>query len=199
MALDQELKQLRVTIRLQSPLLITARQVGFVWESETFIPGGVLRGAVAEVASRCGQDLKALFDRPNGPRFEHAFAASRPPLGILPHTARTCKRHSGFRRSEKDDERHGVRDTLLLQSFSEPQAEVRCSCGQGTVPYGGAVYTSVGASKARRYVSPRVIMRRIGHTAVARERGAVADRLLYTLEVSPEIILPPGNKIFNFS
>ena len=186
MALDQRLK---VTIHLESPLLITAQQVGFVWESEEYIPGGVLRGAVAEVAARHGQDLKALFDRPNAPRFGHAYAGLGPPVGILPQTARTCKRHSGFRRDEQDDERHGVLDTLLSQVFDGAQTEVRCpTCDQSTVPYGGKPYVAIGSSERWRYVSPRPIFRRIGRTAVSRERGAVADRLLYTLEVIAEVM-----------
>lgn len=184
MALDRRLK---VTIHLESPMLITARRVGFVWESETFVPGGVLRGAVAEVATRHGQDLKLLFDRPNGPCFGHADAALTSPVGILSHTARTCKRYRGFRRDDQDEERHGVCDTLLSQAFSQAQAEAVCPfCGQDTVPYGGEPYVSIGLSEAQRYVSPRVVLRRIGRTAVARERGAVADRLLYTLEVIGE-------------
>ena len=186
MALDQRLK---VTIHLESPLLITRQQVGFVWESEEYIPGGVLRGAVAEVAARHGQDLKALFDRPNAPRFGHAYAGLGPPVGILPQTARTCKRHSGFRRDGQDDERHGVWDTLLLQVFGEMQTEARCPiCDQSTAPRGGETYVAIGSSEEWRYVSPGAIFRRIGRTAVARERGAVADRLLYTLEVIAEVM-----------
>lgn len=184
MALVQRLK---VTIHLKSPLLITRQRVGFVWESEEYIPGGVLRGAVAEVAARHGQDLKVLFDRPNAPRFGHAYAGLGPPVGILPQTARTCKRHGGFRRDKQDDERHGVWDTLLLQVFGETQTEARCPiCNQSTAPCGGEPYVAIPSSGRWRYVSPRTILRRIGRTAVARERGAVADRLLYTLEVIAE-------------
>jgi CRISPR-associated protein Csx10 len=206
MALNPRLKQmkrLKVTIRLKSPLLITARQVGFVWESETFVPGGVLRGAVAEVAARHEQDLKTLFDRPNAPRFGHAYAGLGPPVGILPQTARTCKRHGGFRRDEEDDERHGVIDTLLAQAFGGAKVEARCPIcrqdidesdekvpspphGQSTMPCGGEPYVAVESSGTWRYVSPHPILRRIGRTAVARERGAAADRLLYTLEVIAE-------------
>ena len=40
---------IRVTITLRSPLLITAQQIGFVRESESFIPGSVLRGSVAQI------------------------------------------------------------------------------------------------------------------------------------------------------
>lgn len=186
MALDQRLK---VTIHLKSPLLITAQQVGFVWESEEYIPGGVLRGAVAEVAARHDQNLKTLFDRPNAPRFGHAYAGLGSPVGILPQTARTCKRYGGFRRDEQDDERHGVRDTLLLQVFGEAQTEARCPiCDQATVSCGGEPYTTIESSNEWRYISPRPVFRRIGRTAVARERGAVADRMLYTLEVIAEVM-----------
>jgi CRISPR-associated protein Csx10 len=181
MALDQ---QLNVTIRLESPLLITRKQVGFVWESEPFIPGGVLRGAVAGVAAREGEDLKALFGRPNAPRFASAHVGLKHPVGVLPQTARTCKRHGGFRRDGQDEERHGVLDTLLSQAFGEIQMEARCPvCEEKTTVYSEFPYVAISSAGQWRYVSPSPIFRRIGHTGVARERGAAADRLLYTLEV----------------
>jgi hypothetical protein len=110
MAHDQSLT---LTIRLKSPLLITARQVGFVWESEPLIPGSVIRGAVAEVAKRQGEDLQALFGRPDAPRFGNAHPGVTLCVGVLPYTARTCKRHGGFKRDAQDDERHDAWDTLL--------------------------------------------------------------------------------------
>ena len=182
-------RRLKVTIQLKSPLIVTARQVGFVGESETYIPGRVLRGAVARIAAQEGKDLNRLFDRPDAPRFGHAYAGRKPPVGILPLTARTCKRWSGFRRDAQDDDRHGVWDTLVSQVSGDDGTEARCPrCGQGTTPWGGRPYVAIRLGGQWRYVSPTPITQRIGRTAVARERGAVADRLLYTLEVLSQVM-----------
>lgn len=180
-------KRLNLTVQLKSPLLITAQQVGFLWESESFIPGSVLRGAVAQIAIGAGQDPDKLFDHPRAPHFGPAHPGLTAATGILPHTARTCKRHGGFRRDAQDGERHGVQDTLLEQAFGQAQRESVCTtCSKPTLPWGGRPYTLTRVGEARWYVSPRVQMRRIGRTGVARERAAVADGLLYTLEVIGE-------------
>lgn len=182
-------RRLSITMHLDSPVLITAQQVGFIWESEDYIPGSVLRGAVAEVAIRDGASPATLFDRSGAPCFGPLHPGFNPPTGILPHTARTCKRRSGFRRDAQDDDRHGVRDTLFEQAFGKATVEARCpasGCDKVTLPWGGRPYAVTSQGGDWRYVSPHVMVRRIGRTGVARERAAVADRLLYTLEVIGE-------------
>lgn len=185
---------LAVKISLASPLLITSKQVGFVWESETLIPGSVLRGAVASVAARKAdtpqkrdQFLEKVFNRPDAPGFSHAYLGLKRPVGILPLTARTCKKFPGFQRDAQDDERHGIVDTLLQQAFQPSREESicqRCVSGSGkTIPAEiGPYAVSSAGDKDWRYVSPRPLFRRIGRTAVSRERGAVAERMLYTFE-----------------
>jgi CRISPR-associated protein Csx10 len=188
---------LAVEISLASPLLITSKQVGFVWESETFIPGSVLRGAIASVAGREAdtqqkrdQFLEKIFDRPDAPGFSHAYLGLKRPVGVLPLTARTCKRFPGFQRDARDDEQHGTFDTLLQQAFEPSREEPLCrrcmahASGSGkTIPAETWPYVvSSAGNKDWRYVSPRPLFRRIGRTAVSRERGAVAERMLYTFE-----------------
>ena len=199
---------IHVTITLNAPLLVTARQVGFVWESQQYIPGSVLRGSLAhnllfecnlseaerlalETAPSSHRDNCAfhrLFYANDPPRFGNAFPGLEPPVGILPLTARTCKRYSGFKRKDVDNERHGVFDILIRQVLSEKSGKpltARCSianCKKKAEPFGERVY----ALRGNRYVSPRALPRRLARTAIGRERGAVAERLLYTLEALGE-------------
>lgn len=197
---------IRVTITLRSPLLITAQQIGFVRESESFIPGSVLRGSVARILlANCILDEKErhapesvpghqgkcdfhrIFYADQPPRFGHAYPGLEPPIGVLPRTARTCKKHGGFRRDEADSERHGAFDTLIRQFLSEtngrpliPKCPL-CS-SQKAEPIIGRVY----AKRGDRYVSPKALHRRLAHTAVGRESGAVSEGLLYTIEALSE-------------
>ena len=197
---------IHVTITLKAPLLITARQVGFVWESESFIPGSVIRGSVAQILlancdlnkeeprapetmpghrDRC--DFHRLFYAELPPRFGHAWPGLEPPIGVLPQTAYTCKRYGGFRRNDTDDERHGVIDILISQVLSEKAGRPlipKCPIGedQKAEPFIGRVY----AQRGDRYVSPKTLHRRLARTAVSRARGVVAEGLLYTIEALSE-------------
>lgn len=197
---------IRVTITLKAPLLITARQIGFVWESESFIPGSVLRGSIAQMLlANCSLneserrrpenvpdhqgkcDFHQIFYTDQPPRFGHAYPGLEPPIGVLPQTAHTCKRRSGFKRDDADDERHGVFDALIRQVLSEKTGRLlipRCPLcdSQKAEPVIGRVY----AKRGDRYVSPRALHRRLARTAVGRERGAVAEGLLYTMEALSE-------------
>lgn len=195
-----------VTITLKAPLLITARQIGFVWESQSFIPGSVLRGSIAQMLlANCSLneaerrrpesvpdhrgkcDFHQIFYADQPPRFGHAYPGLEPPIGVLPQTAYTCKRHDGFKRDDADDERHGVFDILIRQVLSEKTGRPlipRCPLcdSQKAEPVIGRVY----AKRGDRYVSPRALHRRFARTAVGRERGAVAEGLLYTMEALSE-------------
>jgi len=98
-----------------------------------YIPGAVLRGAVAEILlARCADekhikdhnncpvrgdcDFYHLFGGPEQIIFENAYPAkykcshSFP----LPKTARSCKQHRGFLNPDKPYQ-HGIRDTLIKQ------------------------------------------------------------------------------------
>lgn len=174
---------IHVTITLNAPLLVTARQVGFVSESELYIPGSVLRGSLAHnllsecnlsEAKRRAPETAALSHRENcafhrlfnanhPPRFGHAFAGLEPPVGVLPLTARSCKRHGGFKRNDVDDERHGVFDILIRQVLNEESGKPlipRCpiaNCEKKAEPFVERVY----AHRGDRYVSPRALPRRL--------------------------------------
>lgn len=133
---------LTVSIELKSPLLVGAPRQGNIYSSYSYLPGSVLRGAVAGVLiadwtheqrqephpESCADPANCDFCRvlyPHDasgqplrqPRFFDCYPAMAGSQTVqpLPHTARTCKRYPGFLRSDIAEERHGVFDTLIRQ------------------------------------------------------------------------------------
>jgi len=121
-----------VRIVPQGPLMVgDASGVGSYEETVEYIPGSVVRGALAaRFLEQCTQsahksDHTACPDRDTcpfwqvfgvsePPRFGHCYAAQRPRSYPFPATARTCKRYPGLP-DDGDVPRHGVFDTLVNQ------------------------------------------------------------------------------------
>lgn len=125
---------LEVLMRVESPLLLGRRRpTSLLAETLRYVPGAVLRGAVAEVLlAECAArehifdhahcpvreacDFYQLFGGPKQIVFENAypvsdeFSVSLP----LPATARSCKKHPGFLEAGKSRP-HGIRDVLIRQ------------------------------------------------------------------------------------
>lgn len=140
---------LTVSIELQTPLLTGEPHQGNVYRSYGYLPGSVLRGAVAGVLMRawtfeqkqvphpeaCPDPANCDFCRvlyPHDadgqplapPRFHDCYPAVPAAPGDddvrpFPHTARTCKLHGGFCRDNDEEERHGVWDTLIAQAAAQ--------------------------------------------------------------------------------
>ncbi|MBK7916834.1 MAG: hypothetical protein IPJ94_11360 [Chloroflexi bacterium] len=135
---------------LASPLLVGEPHQGNTYQSYNFVPGSVLRGAVADVLmatwtheqrakphpdecpdpSSCPlcrvfypQDADGRFLSP--PRFYDCYPAVSGSQAVypFPQTARTCKRHGGFLRDKSEETRHGVMDTLLRQAAAREAAQ----------------------------------------------------------------------------
>lgn len=135
---------LTIFLKLASPLLAGEPRRGNVYQSYAYLPGSVLRGAVAAalMADWTPQERRQAHPDecpdPANCRFCHVFyprhgtgQLARPPrfydcfptipagstlVQPLPMTAQTCKRHPGFRREDDPDEPHGVVDTLIRQA-----------------------------------------------------------------------------------
>ncbi len=113
----------------RSPLLLGDRSgFGNFQQTEDFIPGAAIRGAVAaELLDQCARpdylhDHASCPDKENcpfwqllgsdEPHFGNAYPGQFGPVWPLPLTARTCKRYPGFPQAD-DLERHGVVDHLF--------------------------------------------------------------------------------------
>lgn len=134
---------LTVSLTLASPLLAGEPHQGNTYHSFSYLPGSVLRGAVANVLmagwthearqiphpEACPDPAGCTFCRVLYPR-DAAGQPGRPPrffdcypaagggevVQPFPLTARTCKRFPGFLRENDPDERHGIFDTLIAQA-----------------------------------------------------------------------------------
>lgn len=109
--------QMWFRITPQTPLLMGDRSgVGTFQETEAFIPGGSLRGAVAtRLLTHSPADFAALFDDRAEPYFGPAYLGPLAPTWPFPLTARTCKRYPGLSTGTTRDNchHHGVVDVLL--------------------------------------------------------------------------------------
>lgn len=122
-----------------SPVSITSHQtqVGQPNATLDYVPGTTLRGALAwrylrqPGASNADQPFQTLFDQGGlwcGPL---APIEDDPPAGLalpLPLSARTCKRHEGFRSEPQVDRRgHGALDSLIAAieetALAQPRPE----------------------------------------------------------------------------
>ncbi len=107
-------------ITARSPLVFSERRPGGQFrQSMSYVPGTVLRGALAQQFLDSGKkdnpDFSALFTAPDAPLFRNAYPAyfdkTRSPKEFLPShplpaTAFSCKAESGF-------DRHDVFDSLI--------------------------------------------------------------------------------------
>lgn len=154
-----------------------------------YLPGSVLRGALAEWLSINGraQQIVPVVQRM---RFGNLFPSRSEQVYALPFplTALECKTKGGFRRvpsSEKDKQGHGIRDALLLSlAYSELEREggrfpvpmmLRCGeCG-GRMEhvYGFYAYLPEGWIKVR--LEP-VTQTKV---ALSRHRRAAQEGMLY--------------------
>jgi CRISPR-associated protein Csx10 len=173
---------LRVMISAQAPLVFSERRPdGQFRPSATYIPGGVLRGALADLLSDAGEQespaFAALFTVPHAPLFHNAYPAER----LLPVTAYTCKAESGFL-----PDRHGVYDGLIDRLCCEelgvpvpylPRCNHPDHRGEGErVEAFGGYYTV----REGRYEAASPPSRLVTRVALNRRRKVAESGLLYS-------------------
>jgi len=197
-------------------------------QTADYIPGSVLRGAVAARLldalpedyaytrdhASCSKEKQPAFWRvfgaANPPRFGNAYPARRDWAYPFAATARTCKRHPGYK-TDENRKGHGVFDTMIEQAvydlvsdpwfphradlmpeLGEAWAELekpydpRCphsDCG-GTVKPATGYYLLDGAGRPGPTLHPTVS--RAMHVGINRARGVAEDALLFTLETIEE-------------
>ncbi len=213
---------LRVTAR--SPLTIRSDHAEGGVKTTQYIPGATLLGSLAashRILRPERADEFATFFLNEQVYFPHlypaqfgmrSFHASNLPVMPLPKTAQSCKRFSGFlpvKDEEVDDERHGVRDSLLdwaifsllenglspiptlLSPFDGHDACTYAkgkyssdSCGQVMDHISG--YYRRSRSDPKQRMKTKVATRLQTRTGINREWGVVEERILYNREVFDE-------------
>jgi CRISPR-associated protein Csx10 len=97
------MKEIELKITAQSPLAIGQKKFGSIYEARDFIPGSVIRGAIASFlvdpeTEEQSEDFNNLFLADKAAIFCHAY----PALHLLPATALSSKTKSGFKSTKNN-------------------------------------------------------------------------------------------------
>jgi CRISPR-associated protein Csx10 len=206
------MKQIELTITALSPLAIGRQKPGgSVSEVESYIPGSVIRGAIAahilqqanpkdSDLSQNGGDFQSLFLDENPAIFQNAYPAIAKTgkdkyeavsdeVQVLPATAVSSKAESGFK-----PDGNGVFDTLIdrfcADAYNHPyDPSDPKSIEEGTdarvEPYGG-FYSKTSDNKYRSHSVSTRFLTRVG---INRRKATAEEEILYSVEVLNESFL----------
>jgi CRISPR-associated protein Csx10 len=210
------MKQIELTITALSPLAIGRQKPGgSVSEAQNYIPGSVIRGAIAsQILQQADQrgsnlsqndnDFQSLFLDENPAIFQNAYPAIAKinkdefdfvtePVKVLPATAVSSKTESGFKPSG-----NGVFDTLIDRFCGEEcnlpfDPRDLKSLQDGTdarvEPYSGFYSKSSDSKVKHKYRSHSVSTRFLTRVGINRRRATSEDDILYSIEVLNESFL----------
>ncbi|MEA5513317.1 CRISPR-associated RAMP protein Csx10 [Nodularia sp. UHCC 0506] len=204
------MKRIELEIKALSPLAISRQKPGgSVSECEDYIPGSVIRGAVASEIlkqsnqqfrdlSQNGGDFQALFLSDNPAIFQNAYPNIRKiekddfkleeEVKILPTTALSSKTNPGFKTGKNcnGDKCNGVFDTLFdrlcADCYSYPY-EPNCPVDGGRVDSPGITFYSVFNDKYYKLSAQKRLLTKVG---INRKRAISEDEILYSIEVLNE-------------
>lgn len=204
-----------ITLELESPLLVGEPRQGNTYNSYSYLPGSVLRGAVAAALMADWTDAQREKSHPEecddpencefcrvfaprsgrAPRFYDCYPVREPgdPVYPFPATAKTCKRQSGFRYQNDHEEKHGIFDTLIQQAAARDAMRL-----ERPLPY---IYTADCPTCGKALTPPPTAHyglsdgifytaapqdRRFSRTAINRRRHTAQSGQLFTLGVMGE-------------
>ncbi|WP_008308396.1 CRISPR-associated RAMP protein Csx10 [Leptolyngbya sp. PCC 6406] len=191
---------LQLTITARAPLAIGRQKPGgSISEAQTYIPGSVIRGAIAgkmlrQVAAnetpgettdlaQPGGDFERLFTTEDAAVFSNAYPSLQgQPALVLPATAVSSKTSPGFRSEKGGNE--GVFDTLIDGFCAEGHGypyEPSCLNGDRAEPY-SQFYTIENG----RYQTQSVDTRLLTRVGINRRRATAQEQVLYSIEVINE-------------
>lgn len=195
------MKLIQLLITAKSPLALGQAKTGSsVSNVESYIPGTVIRGAVAGMMLRQAQatagrdfsqeadsDFKALFID-NQAIFHNAYPAltdslkPHPDVRVMPATALSAKNSSGFK-----PKGNGVFDTLIDRFCADAYGMVydpNCPEDGGRVDSFKSLYSIDSQGK---YYSHSCTTRLLTRVGINRRRATAEDKVLYSLQVLNEI------------
>jgi len=201
--------QLTLTITAHSPLAIGRQKPGgSVSEVEHYIPGTVVRGAIASYilslegtqAIEPGDDFDRLFTGEQPAVFRNAYPAIAQitseelqaverPIRVIPATAVSSKTEAGFITASASNS--GVFDTLIDRFCAEqvgypydPTVGREESSDDPVEPYSGFC-----SREGDHYYNHTVSTRFLTRVGINRRRAVAEDQLLYSIEVLNEAFL----------
>ncbi|WP_339459675.1 type III-D CRISPR-associated RAMP protein Csx10 [Nodularia spumigena] len=200
------MQRIKLTITALSPLAIATRKPGSVSEAEDYIPGSVIRGALASQILQLsgieeqdlttdGGDFQALFLGEESAIFHNAYPAVAKSENIssvvtddvmvLPATAVSSKTNSGFK-----PKGNGVFDTLIdrfcADAYNYPfdpsdPKSLEDDTDARVEPFAGFY-----SCKKGEYRSHSVSKRFLTRVGINRQRATSQDDILYSIEVLNE-------------
>jgi CRISPR-associated protein Csx10 len=199
-----EVKRIQLEIKALSPLAISRQKPGgSVSEAENYIPGSVLRGAIAgqilqqansrnQNLAQNGGDFQSLFLGESPAIFQNAYPATietpkqtvvQHEIMVLPATALSSKTKSGF----KTERNNGVFDTLIDRFCAEGYGhfyDPNCPIDGGRVDSVSSVnfYSKLDG----KYYSHAVNKRLLTQVGINRRRATAEEQILYSIEVLNE-------------
>lgn len=196
------MKRIELTITALSPLAIGQRKPGgSVSEALDYIPGTVIRGAIAkeilkhsETEPTAGDDFHKLFLDETAAVFQNAYPAiaqispdqyrlSTDPVWVLPATALSQKTDPGFL-TDASDQKTGVFDSLIDSYCAREQGHFYTpnDTQRNLVDSFSGFYSKQG----QRYYSHKVSKRLLTRVGINRKRATAQDEILYSIEVMNE-------------
>ena len=203
------MQRIELEIKALSPLAIARQKPGgSIGEAVDYIPGTVIRGAVAAQIldlsngrstdlTKNGGDFQALFLSENPAIFQNAYPAliihgklipknRFEENGVLPATALSSKNKPGFKEEEDDPEKNGVFDTLIDRFCAEGYGypyDPNCPKDGGRVDATGITFY---CKVDDEYHSLKVNKRLLTRVGINRRRATSEEEILYSLEVLNE-------------
>jgi len=203
------MQRIELEIKALSGLAIARQKAGgSIGEAVDYIPGTVIRGAVAAQIldlsngrstdlTENGGDFQALFLSDNPAIFQNAYPAliingkiiSKDRFeenGVLPATALSSKNKPGFKRKENDREKNGVFDTLIDRFCAEGYGypyDPNCPEDGGRVDPAGISFYCKFNKKYHSLSANKRLLTRVG---INRRRATSEEEILYSLEVLNE-------------
>ena len=180
----EDFTELAIEVTLKSPIVPGGRKpTGQTIQSIQHIPGGLLRGAVADrwlADSGDGEpddDFRKVFLSSDAGIFRNCY----PGTSVLPATAIGCKDFAGFPAAD-DTDKHDIFDTLLERLVAEEANMLyNPSCphcdDNGRVEAQSGFYARSDEGCKERTLNTRLLTR----VAINRQRKVAADELLYNL------------------
>lgn len=201
------MKRIELTITALSPLAIGRQKPGgSINEVEQYIPGSVLRGAIAKhILQRAGMELANLAA--NGGDFADLFLVDNPAIfqnaypavgkvgskhqivnntiKVLPATAVSSKAKPGFL-----PKGHGVFDTLIdsfcAEQFNHPYDPSSLKAFEKGVDPRVETYNSLYSKHDKHYYTHAATSRLLTRVGINRYRATSSDDILYSIEVLNE-------------
>ena len=196
------MKRIELEIKALSPLAIAKHKPGgSISESEDYIPGSVIRGAIAsQILQQSGHqsndltenggDFQALFLSDEPAIFQNAYPAVlnfddkiivQDEIKVLPSTALSSKAKPGFK-----PENHGVFDTLIDRFFAELYSyayDPNCPEDGGRVDSPGITFYSHIDEDYYKHSANKRLLTRVG---INRRRATSEEEILYSIQVLNE-------------